>query len=89
MVVLSGDGDGGAHRGRALALCGGVHFELTGKDVTECIGGATAITDEALASRYHTHCDPRLNGTQSLELAFLVADRLKSDRLRAAAAVAA
>ena len=68
---------------------GGVHFELTGKDVTECIGGATAITDEDLASRYHTHCDPRLNGTQSLELAFLVADRLKSDRLRAAAAVAA
>ena len=57
--------------------------------MTECIGGATAITDEDLASRYHTHCDPRLNGTQSLELAFLVADRLKSDRLRAAAAVAA
>jgi 3-deoxy-7-phosphoheptulonate synthase len=68
---------------------GGVHFELTGKDVTECIGGATAITDEDLASRYHTHCDPRLNGSQSLELAFLVADRLKSDRQKAAASVAA
>ena len=57
--------------------------------VTECIGGATAITDEDLASRYHTHCDPRLNGSQSLELAFLVADRLKSDRKKAAASVAA
>jgi 3-deoxy-7-phosphoheptulonate synthase len=68
---------------------GGVHFELTGKDVTECIGGATAITDEDLASRYHTHCDPRLNGSQSLELAFLVADRLKTDRQRAAASEAA
>jgi GAF domain-containing protein len=53
---------------------GGVHFEMTGQDVTECTGGAQAITDEALADRYHTHCDPRLNAAQALELAFLVAD---------------
>ena len=49
---------------------GGVHFEMTGQDVTECIGGAQEITETALADRYHTHCDPRLNGTQALELAF-------------------
>jgi 3-deoxy-7-phosphoheptulonate synthase len=59
---------------------GGVHFELTGSDVTECVGGAEAITDEDLSSRYHTHCDPRLNAKQSLELAFLVADELKAIR---------
>ena len=59
---------------------GGVHFELTGEDVTECIGGAQAIRDEDLSSRYHTHCDPRLNGSQSLELAFRVADLLKRER---------
>ena len=59
---------------------GGVHFELTGNDVTECVGGAEAITDEDLGSRYHTHCDPRLNAKQSLELAFLVADELKAIR---------
>ena len=53
---------------------GGVHFEMTGKDVTECIGGAQAIKDEDLSARYHTYCDPRLNADQSLELAFLVAD---------------
>ena len=59
---------------------GGVHFEMTGQDVTECIGGAQEITETALADRYHTHCDPRLNGTQALELAFLVADMLKARR---------
>ena len=48
---------------------GGVHFELTGQDVTECTGGAQAITDDALSLRYHTHCDPRLNAHQALELA--------------------
>ncbi len=57
---------------------GGVHFEMTGQDVTECIGGAQAISDEDLSSRYHTHCDPRLNANQALELAFLIADELKS-----------
>jgi hypothetical protein len=49
---------------------GGVHFEMTGKDVTECTGGMRALTDEDLSSRYHTACDPRLNASQSLELAF-------------------
>ncbi len=59
---------------------GGVHFEMTGQDVTECIGGAQAITDDKLADRYHTHCDPRLNASQSLELAFLIAEGLKAER---------
>jgi 3-deoxy-7-phosphoheptulonate synthase len=54
---------------------GGVHFEMTGKDVTECTGGVRAVTDEDLSDRYHTACDPRLNASQSLELAFLVAER--------------
>ncbi len=57
---------------------GGVHFELTGQDVTECTGGAYQVSDEDLANRYHTACDPRLNANQSLELAFLVADELKA-----------
>ena len=56
---------------------GGVHLEMTGKNVTECVGGAFQITEEDLSSRYHTHCDPRLNADQSLELAFLIADTLK------------
>lgn len=60
---------------------GGVHFELTGQDVTECVGGAQAITEADLSSRYHTHCDPRLNARQALELAFVFADRLKDDRI--------
>jgi 3-deoxy-7-phosphoheptulonate synthase len=59
---------------------GGVHFEMTGQDVTECIGGAQAITEQALPNRYHTHCDPRLNASQSLELAFLIAQTLKTMR---------
>jgi 3-deoxy-7-phosphoheptulonate synthase len=48
--------------------------------VTECIGGAQEVTESALADRYHTHCDPRLNATQSLELAFLIAEELKASR---------
>lgn len=56
---------------------GGVHFEMTGKDVTECTGGMRAVTDEDLSDRYHTACDPRLNAAQSLELAFLVAKELQ------------
>jgi 3-deoxy-7-phosphoheptulonate synthase len=56
---------------------GGVHFEMTGKDVTECTGGVRAVTDEDLSSRYHTVCDPRLNASQSLELAFLVSEELE------------
>ncbi len=60
---------------------GGVHFEMTGQDVTECLGGARALTETDLLDRYHTHCDPRLNAEQSLELAFLVAERLRDGRL--------
>ena len=59
---------------------GGVHFEMTGRDVTECTGGAQDITEENLRDRYHTHCDPRLNASQSLELAFLIAEELKAQR---------
>ncbi|MGB0204054.1 MAG: class II 3-deoxy-7-phosphoheptulonate synthase [Neptuniibacter sp.] len=59
---------------------GGVHFEMTGQNVTECIGGAYMISEHDLADRYHTHCDPRLNGEQALELAFLIADTLKAAR---------
>jgi len=60
---------------------GGVHFEMTGQNVTECIGGAYMISEQDLADRYHTHCDPRLNGEQALELAFLIADTLKTARV--------
>ena len=59
---------------------GGVHLEMTGQNVTECTGGARAITDEELNDRYHTVCDPRLNAEQSLDLAFLLADLLKQER---------
>ena len=57
---------------------GGVHVEMTGKDVTECTGGIKSIDDEDLHSRYHTACDPRLNASQSLELAFLIAEELEA-----------
>ena len=70
---------------------GGVHLEMTGQNVTECTGGARAISDEDLNDRYHTVCDPRLNAEQSLDLAFLLADLLKSERqakAKPAAAVA-
>jgi 3-deoxy-7-phosphoheptulonate synthase len=60
---------------------GGVHLEMTGQNVTECLGGARALSEGDLADRYHTHCDPRLNGEQALELAFLVAEKLKEERL--------
>jgi len=66
------------------AYPGGVHVEMTGQNVTECLGGAKEVTLEDLSDRYHTHCDPRLNGEQALELAFLVAEKLKDDRLDAA-----
>jgi len=67
---------------------GGVHLEMTGQNVTECTGGARQVTEGDLADRYHTHCDPRLNGEQALELAFLVAEKLKEERLDAAKAAA-
>ncbi len=60
---------------------GGLHLEMTGKNVTECTGGARAISDAQLSDRYHTHCDPRLNAEQALEAAFLVAELLKKEKL--------
>jgi 3-deoxy-7-phosphoheptulonate synthase len=63
---------------------GGVHFEMTGQDVTECTGGVRDVSDEDLSRRYHTACDPRLNASQSLELAFLVAEELSARRDKAA-----
>ena len=59
---------------------GGIHVEMTGQNVTECVGGAKAVTETELSARYHTHCDPRLNADQSIELAFIVAERLKRER---------
>ncbi|GJP57004.1 hypothetical protein CLOM_g16045 [Closterium sp. NIES-68] len=59
---------------------GGVHLEMTGQNVTECVGGSKEVTFDDLSARYHTHCDPRLNASQSLELAFLIADRLRRGR---------
>ncbi|MGC1495949.1 MAG: 3-deoxy-7-phosphoheptulonate synthase class II [Sulfitobacter sp.] len=67
---------------------GGVHFEMTGQDVTECTGGVRAVSDEDLSDRYHTACDPRLNASQSLELAFLVAEELSARRTEQAAKAA-
>ena len=63
---------------------GGVHVELTGDDVTECVGGGDDLVEADLVSRYETFCDPRLNRNQSLELAFLVAERLTTGRIRRA-----
>uniref|UniRef100_A0A251UPK5 Phospho-2-dehydro-3-deoxyheptonate aldolase n=2 Tax=Helianthus annuus TaxID=4232 RepID=A0A251UPK5_HELAN len=60
---------------------GGVHLEVTGQNVTECIGGSRTVTFDDLGSRYHTHCDPRLNASQSLELAFIIAERLRKRRM--------
>ncbi|MFT6559514.1 MULTISPECIES: class II 3-deoxy-7-phosphoheptulonate synthase [Sneathiella] len=68
---------------------GGVHFEMTGKDVTECLGGAFEVTEERLSDRYHTACDPRLNANQALELAFLIAETLKKERGNDVSAAAA
>jgi 3-deoxy-7-phosphoheptulonate synthase len=70
-------------------IAGGVHLEMTGQNVTECTGGARAITDEDLDSRYHTFCDPRLNADQSIDLAFLLAELLKKERITKAAPLSA
>jgi 3-deoxy-7-phosphoheptulonate synthase len=67
------------HRGEGTHA-GGIHVEMTGQNVTECVGGAKAVTETDLSDRYHTHCDPRLNADQSLELAFIVSERLKRER---------
>jgi 3-deoxy-7-phosphoheptulonate synthase len=61
------------------SFAGGIHAEMTGQNVTECTGGAVAVTEQSLADRYHTHCDPRLNAGQSLELAFLLAEMLNDE----------
>ncbi|KAL6594043.1 hypothetical protein ACP70R_048944 [Stipagrostis hirtigluma subsp. patula] len=61
---------------------GGVHLEMTGQNVTECIGGSRTVTFDDLGDRYHTHCDPRLNASQSLELSFIIAERLRKRRIR-------
>ncbi len=70
------------------AYAGGVHVEMTGQQVTECLGGAAAVTEEDLSSRYHTHCDPRLNGVQAIDLAFLIAEHLRGTRINGAKAKA-
>ena len=62
---------------------GGIHIEMTGRDVTECVGGVQEISEDGLAGRYHTHCDPRLNASQSIELAFRIAQMLRAERERA------
>ncbi|ODU21046.1 MAG: 3-deoxy-7-phosphoheptulonate synthase [Sphingomonas sp. SCN 67-18] len=67
---------------------GGIHCEMTGQNVTECTGGAVAVTDDNLADRYHTHCDPRLNAGQSIELAFLLAEMLNQEMMNRAKAAA-
>ncbi len=73
------------HRGEGTHA-GGVHIEMTGQAVTECTGGANPISETDLSDRYHTHCDPRLNADQALELAFLIAERLKEERIASATA---
>ncbi len=79
MILAEVKGFFAAHRAEGTHA-GGVHLEMTGQDVTECVGGAHAIADEDLSSRYHTHCDPRLNANQALEMAFLISDELKNTR---------
>ena len=74
----------GVHRAEGT-YAGGVHLEMTGKNVTECTGGARAISESDLRDRYHTYCDPRLNAEQAIEIAFLVAGLLKEERLAAPA----
>jgi 3-deoxy-7-phosphoheptulonate synthase len=76
------------HQGEGT-VAGGVHLEMTGKNVTECTGGARAISETDLHDRYHTYCDPRLNADQAIEAAFLVAELLKQNRVTHAARTAA
>jgi 3-deoxy-7-phosphoheptulonate synthase len=70
----------GVHQAEG-SYAGGIHLEMTGKDVTECTGGARAISEDNLRDRYHTYCDPRLNAEQAIEVAFLVAELLKTERI--------
>jgi 3-deoxy-7-phosphoheptulonate synthase len=76
------------HR-RMGTYAGGIHVEMTGDDVTECVGGVSAVTEASLSDRYHTYCDPRLNASQALELAFLVAEEVQAQRPARQARVAA
>ncbi len=62
------------------SYAGGIHLEMTGKNVTECTGGARALSEADLRARYMTYCDPRLNAEQAIEVAFLVAELLKAER---------
>jgi 3-deoxy-7-phosphoheptulonate synthase len=78
-ILREVDGFFGIHRAEGT-YAGGIHIEMTGKDVTECTGGARAITDADLESRYHSQVDPRLNADQALELAFRVAGLIKRHR---------
>ena len=71
------------------SYAGGLHVEMTGQDVTECTGGAKKISDTDLSSRYHTHCDPRLNSDQAIELAFLISDEIKKNSLYSKSAIKA
>lgn len=64
------------------SFAGGIHLEMTGQNVTECIGGGIQITESTLSSNYNTQCDPRLNATQAIELAFLLAEILKKEILK-------
>jgi len=68
----------GVHQSEG-SYAGGLHIEMTGQNVTECTGGAKNISDQDLSSRYHTHCDPRLNADQALEMAFLISDEIKKN----------
>jgi 3-deoxy-7-phosphoheptulonate synthase len=68
----------GIHQAES-SYAGGLHIEMTGQEVTECTGGAQQISDQDLSNRYHTHCDPRLNASQALELAFLISDEIKKN----------
>ena len=61
------------------SYAGGLHIEMTGQNVTECTGGTQKISDQDLSSRYRTHCDPRLNANQAIELAFLISDEIKKN----------
>ena len=68
---------------------GGIHVEMTGRDVTECVGGVQEISEEGLSGRYHTHCDPRLNASQSIELAFRIAQMLRAERSKSTKSILA
>jgi 3-deoxy-7-phosphoheptulonate synthase len=87
-VMQEIEGFFGVHRAEGT-FAGGIHLEMTGKNVTECTGGARALTDADLSDRYHTYCDPRLNAGQSIEMAFLVAEEIRAQRPARAVTTAA